>query len=94
VYYTTQRKTTAAGATQYRLTNDAGSTYGDWGIHLGAHILKTGAYLTKAYMTLPPQPYGTLINSSYVVGTTFTLYGNMSPSNGTCDNVFSGTLYY
>lgn len=94
VYFATTRAKASAGELYYALSDQTGSTYGTDGTFLGVHIVKTNTYLPQHFMYLPQSPNADLGGSAYVVGTSFTLWGSMYPSNGACDNYFAGTLTY
>lgn len=94
VYYSTVRATQGGATIQYSLSNQTGSTYGTDGTYLGVKIVSTGAYQGLKYMYLPQSPNAVLSGTYWLAGTQFTMYGRMPTSDGTCDNYFSGTLYY
>jgi hypothetical protein len=93
VYYNTTRFTVGSSTRiQYRLSNTAGSQYGLDITYLGVHLVTSGAYIGQHGMTI--QSPDAVLSPYYINHTGFTLYGHMPASDGTCDNVFSGTLYY
>jgi hypothetical protein len=94
VYYSTVRYVSANSTrVQYKLTNATGSTYGILGTGLGMRLTSTGEYLGQKWMTTQA-PNVLLSPYYYLAGTSFTLYAHMEASDGACDNVFSGILYY
>ncbi len=94
VYYNTTRYTSGSTTIQYHLTDSAGSQYGTDGTYLGVYIVAENSYKGLKYMWLPTVPNATLSGTYWLANTAFKMYGKMPVSDGTCDNYFSGTLYF
>jgi hypothetical protein len=94
VYYNTTRYTSGSATIQYSLSNSAGSTYGTWGTYLGVYIVAENSYKGLKFMFLPQSPNAVLSSTYWLAGTAFKMYGKMPVSDGACDNVFGGTLYF
>jgi hypothetical protein len=92
VHFTTVRSASGGNQIQYQLLNETGSTYGTDGTYLGITVSGTDQGLH--FMFLPQAPNSVLSSTWWLQGTQFKMYGKMLVSNGTCDNFFSGTLYY
>jgi hypothetical protein len=94
VYFSTIRYTQGASTIQYNLSNQSGSQYGGDGTYLGVYIVAQDSYKGLKFMFLPQAPFATLSGTYWLANTAFKIYGKMPVSDGTCDNYFSGTLYY
>lgn len=94
VYYNTTRYTQGSATIQYRLSDSAGSQYGVDATYLGVYIVAENSYKGLKYMSVPNSPNAMLSGTYWLANTAFKMYGRMPVSDGTCDNYFSGTLYY
>lgn len=94
VYYNTTRYTSGSATIQFSLSNSAGSTYGGWSTSLGVYIVAENSYKGLKSMSLPSFPNAVLSGTYWLANTAFKMYGKMPVSDGPCDNVFAGTLYF